>query len=644
MDKYFKKGVYILIILSLLVSVGQGAFRMKAEKQYKDLQIAIRYIDVIDVAQQQDRPIEDILEILKDAGATTILVRENTLLPNIAGDLNNWKAQGKLTSYEGYDLLRMYPDAEDRDLIEPGLNYIAVNDPKVYHNIKTEIRVKKRGGQELTLEGERYIEYRSSVSTLSTTGTGFPMEELALAADMGYVISPQVKEWANPSKESVEHFITTVESIPGLGPVYFADSEVTGADDPQMEAFAKNHQIGLIEFFSAKQKGLFKLAKKGSDGGSNYQVVRLHTVSDGEANKLKPAEVISRYWLGATERNQQVFLFKMPNTLDIEKDFLALENLIKGFKDKVAASDYRISKTVGNYNLPKGNFVLAFLSGLAPIGIFMLLLDLIKQRKLGIVLGLVGALGYGGLLKIHPTLGLQMMALFGASVFPAYGVLYALRKTTYNIKETIILFIETCGISFGGAITLVGLLSKTNFGLTMDLFLGVKLAHLIPIVLVVMIHLYQVYGFSAKLIKELLLSKVTYLVVLIMAIVGGVLLVYTSRTGNSGTASSIELAFRSALDRILGVRPRTKEFMIGYPLLLALFHYGYKEHYLPILLVAIIGPISLVNTYAHVHTPLVISLIRSGYGIIFGLIGGLILIYIINKILKVAEKWILKSR
>ena len=644
MNKYFKRGVYVVLMLSLFVSGMVGVLRIKAESKYKDLQIAIRYIDVIDVARQEDRPIEEILQSLKDKGATTILVRENTLLPGMLGDLANWKAQGKLTAYEGYELIRMYPQIQGiAEAIQPQLSYVAVNDQGIYEDILSEITVKNLGGKQITLENKVYIEYRGHASTLSTMGMGFPLEDLTLAAQMGYMISPQVKAWPGETPESVTHFINMIGGIPNLGVVYFADAEVTGAKDPQMEEFAKDHQIGFIEFFSAKQKGLFSLAKKGSEQGTSYQVARLHTVSDGEATKLKTSEIVSRYWLAATERNQQVFLFKMPTTLDIKEDFFALETQIGEFAEKATSNGFNISPTVGNYNLPMGSFVLAFLSGLAPIAIFVLLFDLVKQRKIGILLGIIGLIGYGGILKLRPTLGLQLMALFGASVFPTYGVLWALEKTTKDIKDTILLFLQTCTISFGGALTVVGLLSRTNFGLTMDLFLGVKLAHLIPIVLVVMVHIYNKYGFSVNFVKNILTSKVTYLALAAMAVIGAVLLFYTSRTGNSGSVSSLELAFRAALDRILGVRPRTKEFMIGYPLLIAVYYYGCKEWCIPILAIAVIGPISLVNTYAHVHTPLMISLIRSGYGIVFGLIGGLILIYIINQVLKVAEKWNLKS-
>ena len=133
-----------------------------------------------------------------------------------------------------------------------------------------------------------------------------------------------------------------------------------------------------------------------------------------------------------------------------------------------------------------------------------------------------------------------------------------------------------------------------------------------------------------KNIKQFLLNPITYLTLLIIGMLGIVLIIYIQRTGNTGQTSSYEIMIRNALDKILGVRPRTKEFLIGHPLMLMMLYYGYKEKYFPLLLGAAIGQISLVNTYAHIHTPIMISLIRSFHGIWIGIIGGIVLIVIMN--------------
>lgn len=652
MNRYFKQGAYMIIALSLIISCITGVSRIRAEQQYKALQIAVRYTDIIDAAQQMDQPIEVVLKELKEKGATTILVRENTLLPNTASDVANWKAQGKLTAYDGYDLIRTYPDALNAEKpVQPQLTYLSVNDKALYQMLLTHIKGQKLGGKEFVLEGEKYIEYRGAGNTLSTAGMGFPLEDLTIAAKMGYVISPQAKTWGASDEHYIDAFVDSIAAIPNRNVIYFADPEIPGLTieetvvelAPQMIELAKNNQIGFIEFFSAKQKGLFKLMKEASEGGVNYKAVRLHTTTDGEVNKLTSPEIMSRYWLAATERNQQVFLFKMANTQNIDEDFTRLKDEIQEFAEDAPKKGFTITGEVASYNLPKGNYIFAFLSGLGAITVFILFLDLVGFRKAGMLLGIIGLVGYAGILKIRPNLALKLMALFGASIFPSYGVLWALDQKTKGLKQTICVFLKATIISFGGAITIIGLLSRTSFGLTMDLFTGVKIAHLIPIVLVMVGYLYKKHGTSIDFIKEVATDKVTYLALVAMGLIGIVLIVYTTRTGNTGSISDLERTFRSALDRILGVRPRTKEFIIGYPLMIALFYYGKQEKLLPLFAISMIGQISLVNTYAHIHTPIIISLIRSAYGIIFGLMIGLILIYVINKGIKVAKIWQLKE-
>jgi ABC-type nitrate/sulfonate/bicarbonate transport system permease component len=53
-----------------------------------------------------------------------------------------------------------------------------------------------------------------------------------------------------------------------------------------------------------------------------------------------------------------------------------------------------------------------------------------------------------------------------------------------------------------------------------------------------------------------------------------------------------------------------------------------------------IGQISLVNTYAHIHTPILISLRRTGYGIMIGTIVGLFALWVIRLIDKGLKKWV----
>ena len=118
-----------------------------------------------------------------------------------------------------------------------------------------------------------------------------------------------------------------------------------------------------------------------------------------------------------------------------------------------------------------------------------------------------------------------------------------------------------------------------------------------------------------------------------------VMYLYLVRTGNENTAvSQWELTFRNILDKVLYVRPRTKEFLLGYPFLLLIYSYGYRDIFLPLLVFAAIGQVSLVNTFAHIHTPLAISLLRTFNGLWVGIVLGLLLLAAAFFLLKLWRK------
>ncbi len=131
--------------------------------------------------------------------------------------------------------------------------------------------------------------------------------------------------------------------------------------------------------------------------------------------------------------------------------------------------------------------------------------------------------------------------------------------------------------------------------------------------------------------------KVGYILILGVLVIA--LGVYVMRTGNDGVSvSGLERSFRALLDQLLVVRPRTKEFLIGHPIFLLLIYYGYKKGGLPLLLIGAIGQISLVNTFAHAHTPLWVSLLRTFNGLVIGIIIGVILILLVRWLVKWWQK------
>lgn len=641
MKKKIQIAIYIVMALSLIACGIVGVERIQVERNYKDVQITIRYNDVLSIAQQTDSTVEEVLKHYKDLGVTTLLARENTVESASASDLYSYKAQGEVNILDGYVLKFYYPAA---DVIKPEKRYIVTEREDIAEAIYTNYTLKGIGVNRISYEGTYFLEVEDIAGVLTTVGVGFNLDDLNLAASLGYTIAPQIKNWTDPTPEALTYLIDEISQIDNVGTIYFSDTEVPGANTELMKGLVEEHQLGFIEFTTEKQKGFSTLAKSSSESGTAYKVTRLHTLTDSQAKTYSIAEMMDRFELALRERNLRTFLFKLPNTLNIEADIAYLDEAITKFTATVQSEGYTINGDVVDYNLPVQSPVMSLIVGMAAIMIFILVVGEFGFIKTGYILGLLGLIGYAGLLKLSPNLALKGIALLGASMFPTYAIIVTLREKPRNIKETILALLKICIISYGGVLTTIGALSRTSFGLGIDVFMGVKVAHIIPIALVLIYVIYKEHGFDFKYYKGFLDRKITYGALLVIGVVTVALYVYTSRTGNSGSVSTLELQFRQLLTSILGVRPRTKEFLIGYPILMCLLYYGYSERYLIFVIFAVIGPISLVNTYAHIHTPILISMLRSVYGIIIGIIIGLIAIWLIKELIKVVKKWNVQTK
>lgn len=630
----------IIVIVSLILSGIQGVIRFSTEKNQKEVEILANYSDIKKAAETYEESIETVTQKLKDAGVTGVLIKEQTIKTAVPGSMTSWEEQGEVTAFTGAELKILgMMDGIDLATIIPSHYYIWISDDSVRNTIKEHLGYKLGEYDEITINNEVFLDAGVSNNAILTLGTGYPMDDLKIIADQGLTISPQIRSWTNVTEEALAYVLKDVESIPNLGTVYFNDATVPGYDMPLMLEFAQNHKVGIIEFFSEKQKGLYTLIRKASHGGEDFNTIRLHTMTDGETSTLTPDQVVDRYLLAATERNLKALLVKMPNSGEPQKDFADWFKIVEDIRKELGQKGYTVGANPKAINIPVANPFIIWFIGFGPIFLLVLFGRWMDKGKWSWILVLGGLFVWTGLLKLRPILARQLMALAASILYPTWAVVTSIDQEHRSWKEAIVTFLKICFISLGGALTIIGLLSQTSSVLTIDMFRGAKVAHVIPLVLVPLLLEYKRGGLEVHKIKKFLRNPITYLTLVVVGILGIALIIYVQRTGNTGQTSAYEVMFRNALRKILGVRPRTKEFLIGHPLMLMMLYYGYKEKYFPLLLGAVIGQISLVNTYAHIHTPIMISLIRSFHGIWIGIIGGVILILMVNWIIKLGRRW-----
>ena len=181
-------------------------------------------------------------------------------------------------------------------------------------------------------------------------------------------------------------------------------------------------------------------------------------------------------------------------------------------------------------------------------------------------------------------------------------------------------------IIIAGGLSIASFYGTTQAALRLTPFSGVKLTLLLPPLLLLChdltlrIHPESVGEIVERpaLWGELALIGVMMLAMLIMAL----------RSDNVSNVPAMEVAFRDFMERALLVRPRTKEFLIGYPALVVYWYLvrrGLWAHYREVVrIAAVLAFCSAANTFCHFHTMFTLSLIRVLNGWWLGLLIGVV--------------------
>jgi hypothetical protein len=642
-----KKTGAILVLIAIVCSLILGYTRIHTEQAYKNVNIIVNEADARALANGNKMTNEAMLDMLKQHGVSQILFKEMSL-----GTL---ETQGDVIIAKASDIDNLVvSDQLPEDLPRNAGNFYVVilNDswrdqvvrettakiPEavVYNGQKTVITLPS--SVDATAQEEA-----TAKTVVTSIGVGFDWDWMQTAADHGFDLVAQMRSWDRPTEKSLRLMADDVKRVPNLSLIMFNDKSVPGvpdsvdtlydllkADDGSLIA-----PLGQIEF--SDQKGFNDLAMKGQK-----DVVRLHTISNGEMSKFEGdndediengiVQALDRWSLAARERNMRALLVRF---FDIERPGMGLDtnmNYLDRLTTMLTDEGFSLGQPYQQLAFPQMPTVLRLLAGLGvSAGLMLVLLELSLPRlaACGFVLS---AAAWIGLYAVAPTTAEQFMALAGVIIFPILSCLHFLPTDRLKLPQAVLMLIKLCCISYIGAILMVGIMSDTVFMLKLSSFVGVKLAHVIPI-LVVPAVLYLVWTDKPlDNLRALLRKAVDYKWVILLGILAVALLIYVTRTGNSGAQlTSGEAGMRQMLTDVLGVRPRSKEFLIGYPCAILYLMYGKGHPSLWLLTVPlVIGQVSLVNTYAHIHTPLLISLQRSFNGLWLGLVVSLVAVLLVR--------------
>jgi hypothetical protein len=447
----------------------------------------------------------------------------------------------------------------------------------------------------------------------------------------------------------------------GASLLIFAGDQVLGYR-PGLQATAHNIRANAMRF------GAIEFAKQAGAGNLSQAIpthtVRVHSIGLAESLLLSPREIVERLERAAQERNIRVLYLRAAGA-----DTATLREILQQLEQRLHRAGYAIresgARPFGALQPPIWQFALVGLG----VGVLAgWLLTLFRREGYWalapLVLGAVFAL-----LCLHP-LGRKAVALAAALLFPTVGMLAMawLARAEFvkaadsespspqplplekggegtGVGESNLLaafawkgarlLLVPFAWSLMGALHIVGLLAETPFLVKADQFAGVKLAHALPLLLVLAFYTAWVVG-RWDFWREWLTHPVLWGQALLALVVLGAVGLMLIRTGNEapGAVPDWELRLRALLESVMQVRPRTKEFLIGHPALVvgAWMLLTGRTRFLPLaMFLATIGQVSVVNTFCHLHSPLLVSLQRTGWGILLGIVLGLLALALLRR-------------
>ncbi|KFZ42304.1 DUF5693 family protein [Anoxybacillus sp. KU2-6(11)] len=610
--KRVKKWLLFVIAISLMLIAPALVNRHGAEWNNRTYEMIMPY-DEIEVWLQEENE-EDVWKQLKEAGLTTVSVEAETL--------DSLEKSGHVLLLKMDELkhtLVLLNETVDH-LPSRGLVVYPLDDTPIVSLLQETFGDDVRAVQ---VNGKTYYIIEGSAKKIERVPLGYDKTKIARLIEQGFMVVLRIPD-AREMNEASVRVLQQVETLKNehIFKLLPTGEEVAGYPADVEKWGERWKEAGYVccstEFYEAK--GLTTLAK-----AMAVRVVRLHSLN---LEQRKPDEAVDVAIRAIKERNIRA-LFIRPYTSaetvqNIEKTVTVMKQIVQHMPSHYALGQGEPFAPIERSNMATIGFIVG-----ATAFVFLAVRSLVSPLFAFVAAGGAFVLGLAGTV-LAIDLALKALALLVAIVTPVYAAKPSSVREGW--RGTFMGYGRAIAISFVGISWIVTMLYGNEYmAYVGEGFRGVKLVYVVPLVAMVMLVLPSIIQEPLlPFIKRLWKHPITIGHVVLSFFVLALLAYYVLRSGNAGTASAFELAARQKLEEWLYVRPRTKEFLLGFPAyLLALFVINKQKKLGAILLiVGTIGWLSMINTFTHLHIPLFISFIRTMYSLGLGLLIGTALIYV----------------
>ncbi len=620
------KSLWALWAIGVVASIIAASWRWQIERQYRTVALVVDGNEVRTLQVLTGKSLGSVLKDLKDFGATAVSVSAELL--------SDWVNKGRV-KVEGSAIVS--ERVEDLERIRRS--------------------IQRQFGTPLSKPEKRENGWALPVPSLDYLSAplfiGLDREIANAAHKVGLAVVARLPNPSGLTENGLRFWVDEIRGVKAFA-VIFEGEEVLGYRTmlPQVaEALRQTYcQVGVVELVS--QRGDKALAAMLPE-----RVIRVHSISARELVNFSQSELVDRFVRAVRERNIRLCYIRFPfhlkgEPLEVAREYLStlrreLEH--KGFSIGTPLPLLSVSCPIWLWLLV---CLGAVTTGIAFLCLFF---PLSTMQQFGLTL--VGTVFGTALWFIHPLWAGRLFALGVAIVAPVLAIWFGAKQTLRSGPRwrRAAIGIATClGLTLACGFIEAATMFDHRFWLKVSEFVGVKVSQLLPFLILVAIVASQWmdtaeldfrerYQIARSNFQSFFETPVRWGQAIGLLFLLALIAYWLMRTGNEpGLGVPVwELKLRAAIEDLLGIRPRFKEFLLGHPVLVLAFFFLAGTHLEAkigqwLMVPAVIGLASMMNTFSHAHTPIVLSLLRTVHGIWLGVIIGVLLVF--------ALKWFSAAR
>lgn len=516
-----------LIGLGLLAALAIGWQRHMVEENNTRVELVMDYDDVVELAQLEGMPGPELMRSLKEAGLTSLAVTETSL--------EKLHKTGKLTVSSGADLLALYRAgnldkplfAEQNGQIDPARIYIFVKRGEpggsaLFEEVRSDLARR--------LGPDRIHDVNGSADRLAMAvdanfekvykwNLGLPTYAMREVTAAGFNIVARPTNYTKVQPDDISAVFARLNGFDNVSGIMFVGEEALGYPDLLPATARELRERGLklymiespVQLQFLKQEGLLPLA-----AATGYQAARVYSISKDEQPKLKLDEAVHRWILADQERNIRVNLLrKFEKTAPGLNLFETNVKYVRDVRDGLVENSFTIGPAMAYQTyFPSPWLLAAVIIGATAAGV--LLLSLVwpfAPRYQYLLTAIVGLILILPVIKGGGTFVRQAAGTVCAIVFPVLAMTWQLdrwrSREPYQGSDLGKIIVDGVGalalttlLSLAGGLYLGAVLGDVRFLLEMEIFRGVKLTFVMPLVLISLVYLVRYKPFDAGAMRS----------------------------------------------------------------------------------------------------------------------------------------------